>query len=264
MTDPDTTAAADAGWRGRATCIGTSRAPAVIERRRGEGVFGGFSGLALLSLFGIHYVVSGVVPTGRFPSPFVPEAELREFFARNETAIRALSAVDIFTAVVLLCFTAAVVGWLQLVAAERRVAIAVALSGGVAASVFTGFAALGLWVLSRSETTDDAGVVAAIDGLVYQAGGPALVLTTGVLMAAGSVACWSTPTVWRPIPWIGIAGAIVSAAAVPAMYWEPVTWVLPVSRFFLGAWILGLALTMSGADRWITARAGSPTTPEHQ
>jgi hypothetical protein len=229
---------------------------AVIERRRGEELFGGLSGLVLLGLFGIHYVVSGVIPTGRFPSPFASDAELREFFTSNQAEIRALSAVDIFTAVVLLCFTAAVVGWLQLVAAERRVAIAVALGGGVAASVFTGIAALGLWVLSRSETSDDVAVVAAIDGLVYQAGGPALVLTTGVLMLAGSVACWSTPTVWRPIPWIGITGAIVSAAAVPAMYWEPVTWVLPVSRFFLGAWILGLAVTMSGAHLWITARAG--------
>jgi hypothetical protein len=232
--------------RPAATAAGEERAPGPI--------FGAVAGLALLGLFAIHYVVSGVLPAGRFPSPFESDAALRAFFTRNQDEIRALSAVDIFTAIVLLAFTGAVVGWLQAVAAERRAAIAVAHAGGVAASVFTGIAALGLWVLSRSETSDDSAVVAAVDGLVYQAGGPALVLTAGVLMVAGSVACRSVPAIWPWIPRVGIAGGVVSAAAVPAMYWEPVTWVLPVSRFFLGAWILGISLTMSGADRWVAAR----------
>jgi hypothetical protein len=226
----------------------------VIEPRRTGPLFGAVCGLALLSLFSVHYVVSGVLPTGRFPSPFESEADLRAFFAENQSEIRALSAVDILTAVVLVGFTGAVVGWLQMIAAERRTAIAVAFGGGIAASVFTGIAALGLWVLSRSETSDDAAVVAAVDGLVYQAGGPALVLTAGVLMAAGSIACWSTPTVWPWISWVGIAGSIVSAAAIPAMYWEPITWVLPVSRFFLGAWILGVAAIIAGAHEWISTR----------
>jgi hypothetical protein len=79
------------------------------------------------------------------------------------------------------------------------------------------------------------------------------VLTAGVLMAAGSIACWPVPTVWRWIPRVGIAGSVVSVAAVPAMYWGPVTWVLPVSRFFLGAWILGVAATMGGANDWTSA-----------
>lgn len=41
---------------------------------------------------------------------------------------------------------------------------------------------------------------------------------------------------------------VISVAAVPAMYWEPVTGALPASRFFLGAWVLGVSVTTSSTS----------------
>ena len=194
----------------------------MIEPRTTGRLFGGLSGLALLCLFTVHYVVSGVLPTGRFPTPFDSEAALRAFFVDNQSEIRVLSAVDILTAIVLLAFTGAVVGWLQVVAPERRVAIAVAHGGGIAASVFTGIAGVGppgcsrlrrcpttvrSWRLSTGSSTKRA----------VRRWFP---LTAGVLMAAGSIV-GAAP---RPPCGGGSRGsespeASSPAAAIPAMYW---------------------------------------------
>lgn len=217
--------------------------------RRVEAKFGLAVGLLFLALLAVHYLISGILPPTRFPTPYDTDEVIKQFFIDNARTIQVLSAVDMVAALALVVFVGFFIGWLRRKreASGWSILSSIALAGGVVASAFAGFSAIGLWVLSQSNSADSAAFFRVLHGLVYQAGGPALVLFVGVFMGASALAQRTEPSVPRWVTWTALVGAAVSVAAIPAMYWQPVTWVLPASRFFLGAWIFAICLILSRA-----------------
>ncbi|HEX2030849.1 MAG TPA: hypothetical protein VHL78_05545 [Actinomycetota bacterium] len=200
---------------------------------------------------GLAFLFANVLPadgfpsvTEGYPSPFGPAAEIERFFAENREEVRALSATLALMALSLLVFSASIVRALREVVSGRGLALTVALGGGVLASAFVMMSAILTWTLPRPQMLGETAVLRAVHDLTYLAGGPAHVLFVSVFLGAASVAMLPTPTVPRWVIWVGIAGAALSVFAVVAMFWQPATYILPASRVFLGAWILGLCLTM--------------------
>jgi hypothetical protein len=74
------------------------------------------------------------------------------------------------------------------------------------------------------------------------------VLFVAIFFVAISAHGLATRTLPRWLIAIGLIGALASAVAMVAVIWRPATFVLPVSRLFLGAWIAGACLIL-GRER---------------
>lgn len=114
--------------------------------------------------------------------------------------------------------------------------------GGVAAGLLT-LSGLASFALVQPLVADDAGVVRALQGLAFAAGGPGFVVFSGLLVAGVSVPL----LVGRLAPaWLGRAGLVLAAVcevSALCLLFDGLTFLLPVGRFGTMAWLLAAAAT---------------------
>jgi hypothetical protein len=174
---------------------------------------------------------------GHFPSPFASTAESLDFFSHHTLAVRWSAFLQLGAAVPLGLFTATITSRLHFLGV-RAAGVSIALFGGVAASVFLALSAAVQWALSWPDALESQATVRALQLFVFAAGGPAHVVTLGILLAGVSV----TGGLNRLLPsWMMASGLLLAAMA--ELSWlslvlPPASYLLPLVRFPAFAWLI--------------------------
>jgi hypothetical protein len=229
------------------------------------------SGVSVLTLMAVAFVIANVVPaegfppSGGYPSPFESTLEIDRFFAQNADTVRTLGATLALLAVAMLVFFVSVARSLERTTAAGATTAMIALGAGVLASGCLMLSAILTWTLSRPAVNDETSLLRAVHDLTFLAGGPAHVMFVALFLAAVAAASLAGGLP-RWLVWLAIVGAAVSAIAVIGMLWRPATYLLPVTRLLLGAWIFGASLQAVMMRRTPQAlpRMASPTRGGYQ
>jgi hypothetical protein len=172
-----------------------------------------------------------------FPSPFAPSASSLEFFARYSLAVRWSAFLQVGAAVPLGLFAATVASRLHFLGV-RAAGVTIALFGGIAAAVSLALSAVVQWTLSWPDVLASAGLARALQLLAFAVGGPAHVMTLGILLGGVSV----TGGLHRLLPrWMMTAGLVL--AAIAELSWlslvlPSASYLLPLARFPAFAWLI--------------------------
>ena len=138
-----------------------------------------------MALFACGLLFGDLLATTNFPALNATPSQLREYFLRNVSEVRALSFFHLLAAAALAVFASYL--YARLRSAGIRVA-ALALAGGIIAAGFLAMSALCYRVLAEHSVANDPALAHALVVLSYLAGGPAigvpLALTTGAFAAA--------------------------------------------------------------------------------
>jgi hypothetical protein len=168
------------GWWNRVMISGTNQ---VASGSRVEAVWAATGALAVV-LFGCGLLFGDLLGTTHYPALNASSLQLRQYFTRNVSEVRALSFFHLLAAVALAAFASYLYSALQ--RAGVRLA-AIALTGGVIGATFLALSALSYRVLAERSVGTDPALTHGLLVLSYLAGGPAisvpLALTAGVFAA---------------------------------------------------------------------------------
>jgi hypothetical protein len=143
------------------------------------------SGALTVALFASGLLFGDLLATTNFPALNATPPQLREYFLRNVSEVRALSFFHLLAAAALAAFASYLYATLR--AAGARVA-ALALAGGVIGAAFLALSALCYRALAERSVASDPALAHALVVLSYLAGGPAigvpLALAAGAFAAA--------------------------------------------------------------------------------
>lgn len=130
-------------------------------------------------------------------------------------------------------------------------AATIALAGGVLAAGALGLSSLFLWTLSQPDVSVDAAVVRALYFLVYLSGGPAHVVTLGLLVAGMAVPILILGLAPKPVAWAGLAIAVVAELTTLVLIWPALSPLLPIARLSALVWLIvaGALLPRRRANR---------------
>jgi hypothetical protein len=226
------------------------------------------SGLSVLLMMGVAFLVANVLPTegfppaGGYPSPFASSIDIERFFSENPTIVRTLGAVLALLAVAMAAFVVSITGLLRTHESDDDVLVRFAYATGLLASGFVMISAILTWVLSRPVVVEETPALRTVHDLTFLAGGPAHVLFVAAFLAAASMSASRSRAFPRWLMWLGMVGAAVSSLAIVALVWRPATYILPASRAFLGAWILGACLLLLVGPRSHRVLASKDASPQ--
>jgi hypothetical protein len=180
-----------------------------------------------------------------FPSPFGPSAASLDFFARHGLAVRWGAFLQLGAAVPLGLFAATVSSRLHYLGV-RAAGVAIALFGGIGASVFLAISAVAQWVLSWPDVAASQAAVRALHLFAFAAGGPAHVETLGLLIAGVSV----TGGLHRLLPtWMmasGLVLAVLAELSWLSLVLPSASILLPLARFPGFAWLIAAGALLPG------------------
>jgi hypothetical protein len=172
-----------------------------------------------------------------FPSPFAASAASLDFFSRHSLAVRWSAFLQLGAAVPLGLFTATAASRLQFLGV-RAAGVHIAFFGGIGASVFLALSAAVQWALSWPDVLESQAIAHALHLTAFATGGPAHLLTLGLLLAGVSV----TGGMHRLLPTFMMASGLV-LAAIAELSWlslvvPPASYLLPLARFPAFAWLI--------------------------
>jgi hypothetical protein len=172
------------------------------------------TGALAVVLFGCGLLVGDLLGTTHYPALNASSFQLRQYFTRNVSEVRALSFFHLLAAVALATFASYLYSTLR--AAGARLA-ALALTGGIIGATFLALSALSYRVLAERSVASDPALTHGLLVLSYLAGGPAigvpLALTAGVF--ATVIRRERTPPVWL---WrLSMAAAVLGVATVTTL-----------------------------------------------
>lgn len=207
-----------------------------------------WSGLLFVALFGIGFLLSVVLSSEPYPSPFGSPygfaTEIESYFTNNQAQVHWMSFFYSLAALMLLTFAAGITTIVRETDPASVMLSTLALSGGNLSSVFILFSALSLWVLARPTTVENPVLLRTMHDLTYLTGGPAHVLAFAPFIGASSLVFWNKPVFPRWLNWMGIAAAVLSLVSVIAMLWVPATLLLPLGRVLTFGWIFFISLAL--------------------
>lgn len=207
--------------------------------------FAAVTGALFVGLFGLGFLISNVLATAMYPSPFDSAAKIEGYFAANRGEEQALALVQALAAVALLTFSAYVAAFVRRSTDETGALSWLALAGGVASSVLLLVCALSGWILSRPHTVGDPATLRVFHDLAYMTGGPGHVVAFAPFVGAASVAARRTKTLPTWIVQLGLVAAVPSLLSVLALIAEPAAYILPVARLLTFAWIAAVSLVLA-------------------
>lgn len=203
-------------------------------------------------------VVAGAMSGGdALRSPFGVTSSVVPRIAEHHEAVRVAAFFQLGSAVPLGIATAA------FYARQVRLGIRVpgpviGLVGGILAvtSLFT--SASMTYVESRPEITGDAALTHALAFVAFVAGGPAYAVGLGLLLAGIAVPAYILRLVPRALAAVGLGLAVVGELTWLSMMIEPLQYLIPVTRFLGGLWLVaaGFALPVHRSRR--NATVGVP------
>ncbi|MFI2279116.1 hypothetical protein [Nocardia beijingensis] len=170
-----------------------------------------------------------------FPSPFAAPEDALFYFTDHRDAVRLGATLQFAAAIPGALFVAAIT-------ARLRTRGALALTGGALATGFLMLSAVVTWVLTVPEVIESPHQVRALHTLAFLAGGPANVVSTGLLIAGiGLPALHLRPWLARVGLVIAIAGLVTTATL---MRTEAAV-LLPLARFTGMAWLIAAGFLVS-------------------
>ena len=114
----------------------------------------------------------------------------------------------------------------------------IALAGGVLAAANLGLSGLVAWTLSRPEVVTDGALVRALYYLVFLTGGPAHVVTLGLLVAGIAVPSVILGLLPRPLAVAGLVIAVLSELTTFVLVWPTLGFLLPIARLAALIWLI--------------------------
>jgi hypothetical protein len=114
----------------------------------------------------------------------------------------------------------------------------IALAGGVLAAGALGLSGLVAWTLSRPEVSTDDSLVRALYYLVFLTGGPAHVVTLGLLVAGMAVPSLILGLLPRPLAVAGLVIAVLAELTTLVLVWPVLGFLLPIARLGALIWLV--------------------------
>ena len=179
----------------------------------------------------------GVAVAGVPPLPFAAGAAVKDFIVAHPVAIQAAAVGTFGSSVPLAIYAATASARLRQLGVTAPGAT-IALAGGILAAGALGLSSLLLWTLSRPEVTADEPLVRTLYYLVFLTGGPAHVVTLGLLVAGTAVPSLVFVLLPRWLSWSGIVIAALAELTTLALIWPSFAVLLPVARFSGLVWLI--------------------------
>jgi hypothetical protein len=219
----------------------------VASDSRVEAAWAATGALAVV-LFGCGLLFADLLGTTHYPALNASSLQLRLYFTRDVSEVRALSFFHLLAAVALGAFASYL--YFTLRAAGVRLA-ALALTGGIIGATFLALSALSYRVLAERSVAGDPALTHGLLVLSYLAGGPAisvpLALTAGEFAAV--IRRERTLPVW--LWWLSTAAAVLGVASVttllgPTNNSSAAYGVLLLGAVALFAWLAASSVVLAG------------------
>lgn len=226
---------------------GTVESTSSTARRRPEGPHAGVVAAVSASLFIASLAVVAILGGGQaLSSMFVDGSS--GFLARHGLAVRTSAMLQLGSSVPLGIYAAIMYARL------RRLGIrvpgpAIALYGGVTASVMLAGSALVAWTAGQSAVAAQSDLVHALGLLAFASGGVAHLLGLGLLVAGIAVPALVLRLLPAPLSWAGLVIAAVCEVSVLSMVVEPLQVLIPVARFTALGWIIAAGFLIPATRR---------------
>ncbi|WP_067825779.1 hypothetical protein [Nocardia inohanensis] len=197
----------------------------------------GALGAAAAGLFVAGLLISTVRAGGSpFPSPFGEARDALAYFRDHPSAVRTGAVLQYAAAIPLALYAATAGSRLRKFGDDFGTALTAL--GGALATVFLLGSGVVSWVLTVPEVTEDPSTVRALHTLAFLLGGPANVMTTGLLIAGIALAAQARnmfgPWLFR----IGLGIAFIAMLTTVSLTFTTAAFLLPIARFTGMAWLI--------------------------
>lgn len=209
------------------------------------------TGALTVVLFACGLLFGDLLGTTNYPPLDASSSQLRQYFLRNVSEVRALSFFHVLAAAALAAFASYLYSRLR--AAGARLA-ALALAGGIMGATFLALSALIYRVLAERSVASDSALAHGLVVLSYLAGGPAIGLPLALTAAAFAAAIRRDRTLPAWLGWLSIAAAVLGVASVttllaPANNSSAAYGVLLLGAVALFAWLVASSVVLVGRTR---------------
>ncbi|MFF2552792.1 hypothetical protein ACFVUS_17435 [Nocardia sp. NPDC058058] len=192
---------------------------------------------AFAGVFVAGLVISTIRAGGSpFPSPFADAGDALDYFRDQRAAVRTGAVLQYASAIPLTLFVATIAPRLRRHAEGFGPALATL--GGALAAVFLFSSGTISWVLTVPEVTADPATVRALHTLAFLVGGPANVLSTGLLIAGIAISALPRKALSPLLIRIGLAIACIALLTTVALTFTAAAFLLPIARFTGMAWLI--------------------------
>lgn len=179
----------------------------------------------------------GVALGGVMPLPYGSGAAIQDYVTGNHAAVLAIAFGTFASSVPLAIYAATASARLRQLGVTAPGAT-IALAGGVLAAGNLALSGLVAWTLSRPEVVTDAPLVHALYYLTFLTGGPAHIVTLGLLIAGVAVPSLILGFLPRAIAWAGLVVAAIAEITTLVLIWPGLSPLLPVGRLFGLVWLI--------------------------
>jgi hypothetical protein len=206
------------------------------------------SGALTVALFASGLLFGDLLATTNFPALNATPPQLREYFLRNVSEVRALSFFHLLAAAALAAFASYLYARLR-AAGARVAALALALAGGIIGAAFLALSALCYRALAERSVASDPALAHALVVLSYLAGGPAIGVPLALAAGAFAAAIRGDRTFPGWLWWLSIAAVVLGAASAITMLGPTdnssiVYGVLLLAAVVLFAWLVASSLVL--------------------
>jgi hypothetical protein len=213
------------------------------------------AGAHAVLFLGSLVVTAALTGGGHLPSPFAPSADSFIFFSRHPEAVRWSAFLQLGAAVPLGLFAAVVASRLTFLGI-RAAGVFIALFGGLGASAALALSALAQWALSSPEVLLSPAAVRSLQLLTFSSGGPAHVMSLGLLLAGVAVTTGVTGLLPRWSMASGLALAVLAELSWLSLVIPAAAYLLPIARFPALVWLVVAGALLP------TRRRGPSRVPE--
>jgi hypothetical protein len=182
-------------------------------------------------------LATGVALGGMMPLPFGADSAIAAYVRAEPVAAQAI-AVGVFASSVPLAIYAATASARLRQLGVTAPGATIALAGGVLAAGALGLSGLLAWTLSRPEVSTDNALVCALYYLVFLTGGPAHVVTLGLLVAGMAVPSLILRLLPRPVALAGLMISVLAELTTLVLVWPALAFLLPIARFGALIWLV--------------------------
>jgi hypothetical protein len=182
-------------------------------------------------------VAIGVAVGGMMPLPYGADSAIQAY-VRAEPVAAQVIAVAVFASSVPLAIYAATASARLRQLGVTAPGATIALAGGILAAGSLGLSGLVAWTLSRPEVSGDNALVRALYYLVFLTGGPAHVVTLGLLVAGMAVPSLILGLLPRPLAIAGLVIAVLCELTTLVLVWPVLGFLLPVARLAGLGWLV--------------------------
>lgn len=197
--------------------------------------------MVLLSLICVGLLFGGlaigIALGGVMPLPYGPASDVAAYVRAQPVAVHVIAVAMFASSVPLAIYAATASARLRQLGVTAPGAT-IALAGGILASGALGLAGMLAWTLSRPEVGADGALVRAIYYLVFLLGGPAHIVTLGLLVAGVSVPSLILGLTPRLLARIGLAIAVLAELTTFVLVWPELGVLLPIARVAALLWLV--------------------------